>query len=395
MSFPIDQIRARTPGCHDKIFVNSAGASLVSSSLIEISKKYLDQEADIGGYDVMANHYDAFSEFYKEAANLIGAKARNMAFAISATDAYSKVLYSFDWKPSDVILTTKDDYVSNIISFIHIHRRYGTSIEFVDTTEQGDIDYDDLRIKLDRFQPTLFALTHIPTSAGTIHDAERAGAICAESDCYYLLDACQSIGQIEVNVEKIQCDFLTVTGRKFLRGPRGTGFLYVSDQILDQNMGPLCIDLAGSVWNEETSFEFGPEAKRFEYWEKNYSNFFGLTQAIREINEIGIREIERYNTTLSQYYRSALTEIEGLKIYDHGSRKGNIITWKIAGYSQQEIAEYFSKHRVFYSFSNKSSALYDMNRKGEEWVVRFSPHYFNTMEEGDRLQEIIAGLPKK
>lgn len=390
MDFSINQIRQNTPGCLDKIFINSAGSSLMSKEVVQISKDYMDMEADIGGYDVMANHYEDFNLFYLEASKLINANPRNMAFAISATDAYSKVLYSFKWTEKDVILTTKDDYVSNIISFIHINRRFGSQIKFVDCLDSGDLDYEDLARKLEQYKPTIFALTHIPTSAGTIHDAEKAGEICANFDTYYLLDACQSIGQLDVDVRKIKCDFLTVTGRKFLKAPRGTGFLYVANHILDTDMGPLCIDLAGSTWDSETSFKFGSEAKRFEFWEKNYSNFLGLTQAIREINEIGIEKIAAYNKMLSGYFRNELEQVDGLKIYDHGSLKGNIITWKIPGLKQSEISKLFHERRVIFSFSSNTSALYDLNKKGEEWLVRFSPHFFNTTEEADQVGEILS-----
>ena len=388
MNFPIEKVRSATPGCHDKLFVNSAGSSLISQKVIDISKEYLDQEADIGGYDVMEARAKDFSFFYSEVAKLINATPKNIAFAISATDAYSKVLYSFNWTEKDVILTTTDDYVSNIISFLHIKRRYGSKIVFVENLENGDLDYEDLDKKLEEFQPTIFALTHIPTSSGIIHDAARAGAICSKYDSYFLLDACQSIGQIKLDVQTIKCDFLTVTGRKFLRGPRGTGFLFVADHILETQIGPLCIDLAGSVWESEDSFTFGADAKRFEYWERNYSNLLGLTQAIREINEIGIENIEKYNRLLNDTLRGNLADIKGLELFDYGSKQGNIVTFIVHGKSQKEHSQYLRENRIFGSFTRSSSALIDMKSKGHEWLIRLSPHFFNSTAE----MEKIAGL---
>ena len=390
MKFPIDQVRKDTPGCQDKLFFNSAGSSLISKQVLAVSIEYMTEEAHEGGYDLMTERGRDFQEFYKESAKLIGAKPANMAFCTSATDAYAKVIYSFDWTSDDVILTTKDDYVSNLLTFINIKNRYGTTLEFVETLSSGDLDLDDLRTKLETLKPKLFAMTHMPTSSGIIYDAAELGRICNESDTFFLLDACQTVGQIDVNINDLHCDFLSVTGRKFLRGPRGTGFLYVSDKVLETDMVPLSLDLAGNEWTTEESFSVGSEAKRFEFWERNYSNLLGLTQSIKEINELGINNISQYNQDISSYMREKLNAINGIKQFDRGANIGSIVTWKHEQKSLLEHQQILASNRIYYSLASTRSALIDLNSKEEEWLIRFSPHYFNTREEVDQMYKILA-----
>jgi selenocysteine lyase/cysteine desulfurase len=385
--FPIFDVRQGTSAVNKHLFFNSAGSSLPSDKSINIIKDYIDKEAVIGGYDLMAKEHDAFQEFYSEVAKLIKAKSHNIAFATSATSAFSQALYSINWVSGDVILTSKLEYASNILSILRIKERYGIEIQYVDCQDDGLIDMNALESSLKKYQPKVFLLTHIPTNTGVIQDAKTAGALCKEYDCIYILDACQSIGQLNVDVNLLQCDFLSVTGRKFLRGPRGSGFLFVSDKIISQNSAPICIDLAGANWTSANSYEFHNNARRWELWEKNYSTLLGLTQSIREINDLGIENIEQYNNKLQTYFRSVLQSIDGIHLVEESDSNCCIITWRYKNASRSELSEILNKCEVIYSMAMKESALVDMNKKGIDWAVRFSPHYFNTESEIDVFKE--------
>lgn len=385
----IQQIRNDTPACQDKIFLNSAGASLMPHKVLESMQDYLKHEEKLGGYKVAELRKEEIESFYKEVATLINAEAHQIAFTFSATEAYAKALSSIPFQPEDVILTSNDDYVSNQINFISLKQRFKLNIIRVNNKPNGDLDLNDLEQKIQKHHPILVAITHVPTNSGLVQDVAGVGNICARHQVLYLLDACQSVGQFSVDVKEIQCDFMSVTGRKFLRGPRGTGFLYVSDKVLSQNYAPLFIDLRGAEWTSSDQFQMIESAKRFESWEIPYASLIGLKEAVKYANDLGIEHIEAYNQRLMHQLRDRLVSIVGVKLFDQGSRTCNILTFQKEGKSLDQIKDSLDAHHVFYSTTSKSSALIDFEKKGIDWVVRLSSHYFNTIEEMDKVADII------
>ncbi len=380
-NFPIAAIRSQCTSIEKNLFFNSAGSSLPSDKSIEVIIDFIKRESQIGGYKLMAEEHERFEEFYAETAILLNTKPKNIAFSQSATLAMSQALYSIDWQKGDVILTSNLEYVSNVLSLIRLKDTFGLEIKYVDSDEYGLIDMNKLESAMKAYKPKALVLTHIPTNTGVVQDAITTGDICEKHQCIYLLDACQSLGHIKVDVSEIKCDFLSATGRKYLRAPRGTGFLYVSDRFVNSNKAPICIDLAGANWTGKSSYEFHKNAKRWEMWEKNYSNLLGLTQAIKEINSLGIDNISSYNDDLQNHYRDTLKNMNGVEIMDSNRNNCCIITWKYKDMSRNKTIELVDKCGVIYSLAMKESAFIDMDKKGFDWAIRFSPHYFNTIEE--------------
>ncbi|HXB43123.1 MAG TPA: aminotransferase class V-fold PLP-dependent enzyme, partial [Puia sp.] len=266
----ITKIRKDTPGCVDKIFLNSAGSSLPPKSVVEKSVGYLQFEQEVGGYEAAFLRAEEIDTFYKETATLLHCKPANIAFAYNATDAYARALSAIAFKSGDYIVSTNDDYISNQIAFLSLQKRFGVRLLRANNLDNGDIDLTHLEELILGFLPVLVAVTHIPTNSGLVQQVEEIGKICKKYDVWYLLDACQSVGQREVDVEKIGCDFLSATGRKFLRGPRGTGFLYVADSIINEKLEPLFIDMRGADWIKADEYLIQMDAKRFELWEFSY-----------------------------------------------------------------------------------------------------------------------------
>ena len=385
----IDQIRLDTLGCHNKIFFNSAGSSLMPNIVMQKMQEYALNEEQEGGYEWAAKSTHQISAFYTETAKLLNCKPENIALMFNATDAYSKALSSVPFAVGDVILTTNDDYVSNQLSFISLKKRFGISILRCKNLPNGDLDFDDFEHLVKTQYPKLVAVTHVPTSSGLIQDVEKVGEICNKYDVLFLLDACQSVGQIVVDVQKIKCDFLSATGRKFLRGPRGTGFLYVSDKVIQQKLEPLFIDLKGASWTSESTYEVIMNAKRFEEWEFSHTNLVGLTEAIRYANEIGIDKIQERNALLCATLRENLAKILDIKVLDNGTNLSSIITFYVDGCELQTLCDFLKKHHVYHSVVYKEFALLDLTKKGIDWAIRFSPHYFNTFEE---IETVVAVL---
>lgn len=386
----VEQIRADTPGCTDTLFLNSAGSSLMPESVVQTMKDYLDQEARWGGYEVARQRADDLEEFYAEAAHLINASPQQIAYVYHATDAYSRALSAVPLSSGDTILTTNDDYISNQIAFLSLQKRWGVQIVRARNLPGGDLDLDDVERQIQTHHPKLVAVTHVPTNSGLIQPAEAIGAICRKHGCWYLLDACQSVGQLPVDAEAIGCDFLSATGRKFLRGPRGSGFLYVSERVIQEKLEPLFIDMRGADWVEPDDYRIRMSAQRFETWEQSYVSLIGLTEALRYANQIGMANIDEYNQRLSQQLRAGIANIPSLRGLDRGSQLASIVTFTQPDTPLGQMEARLKENKVLYSVSTADSALIDFARKGATWAIRLSPHYFNTNKEIETVLDILS-----
>lgn len=385
----IDIIRQDIRGLSDgKIFLNNAGSSLMPIQVVDSMIDYLQQEEQAGGYEVANRNAELLENFYDETARLINAKSSNIAFTTSATDAYVKALSSIVFKEGDVIITTVDDYISNQITFISLQKKLNVKIIRTKNLADNELDLEDLENLIKKHTPKLVAITHIPTNSGLIQDVEGVGKICKKYNILYLVDACQSVGQMFIDVEKIGCDFLTATGRKFMRGPRGTGFLYVSDRILEQNYAPLLLDMRGAHWSEYDDYELFKTAKRFEHWEISYASLLGFTEALKYANHIGTHAIEHYNKGLSERLRENLKN-SGFQIWDKGNNLSSIITFCGPDGDLENIQNVLKENNVFFSVTYKNSALIDFTNKNIHGIVRLSPHYFNTVEEIEKVSELL------
>jgi len=388
----LNKIREETPHCKDKIFLNSAGASLMPNPVVNRIKSYLDEEVKYGGYDTYSRYEEEINQFYTAAGQLLNCSAKNIAFAFNATDAFAQALFSIPFDKGDVILTTDDDYVSNHAQFYMSYQRFGVQTIRINTLESGELDLMHLERLIREHHPKMVSVTHVPTNTGKVQDVEAVGKICEQYGTIYMVDACQSIGQMPIDVQKIKCDFLCVTGRKFLRGPRGTGFLYISDRILEREVAPLRIDAWSADWIAPNQFEYHPEAQRYEVFEQSYACTLGLKEAMQYANDLGVENIYRHNQTLLSRLRANLLEIADIQIMDQGDHLVNILTFQKTGIDQSRHEEVLRKNKVYYSIAFRGSALIDFDKKGETWAIRLSPHYFNTIEEMDLVAEIVREI---
>nr|WP_314491133.1 aminotransferase class V-fold PLP-dependent enzyme [uncultured Chryseobacterium sp.] len=384
----IKKVRQDTKGLSDKIFLNSAGSSLMPGIVVKSMIDYLLQEEQLGGYETANRNADLLEEFYQETAKLINSKASNIAATNSATDAFAKAMSSIVFKDGDCIITTADDYVSNQIAFISLQKKMNIRIIRMKNLPDHELDLEDLENLIKTYHPRLVAVTHIPTNSGLIQNVEAVGDICSQYNILYLVDACQSVGQMPVDVEKIKCDFLTATGRKFLRGPRGTGFLYVSDRVLEQQYAPVFLDMSGAKWSEYNDYQLFKTAKRFEHFETSYASLSGFTEAVKYANTVGLDHIKDYNKKLSEKLRENLQN-SGFKILDRGNRLSSIVTFCSADRDLENIQKVLKEHNILFSVSYKFAALIDFTDKNVDGAIRFSPHYFNTMEEIEEVSGIL------
>src|SRR3989454_1174837 len=226
--------RRETPGCRDRIHLNNAGAALMPQAVLQAVTGHLEREAAIGGYEAEDEAEPKVRETYELLGRVVGAAARNMAIVENATVAFSQAMSAFDFQPGDRIVTTRADYPSNQLTYLSLARRAGVETVRADDLPEGGVDPASVRRLARHARTRLVALSWVPTNSGLVQDAGAVGEVCAELGVPYLIDACQAVGQLAVDVAALRCDFLAGTGRKFLRGPRGIGFLYVSDRVLDR-----------------------------------------------------------------------------------------------------------------------------------------------------------------
>lgn len=384
----IEQYREDTPGCREKIHFNNAGASLTPSSVVEAQKQYLDLESVTGGYEASDMQTSEIKKFYETMGRLTNSSAKNIAFTSSATNSFARALSCIPFEKGDSILIANEDYISNQLAFLSLQQRLGIRLLRAESLPEGGVDLDSMKRLMDQHHPRLVSISHIPTNSGLIQPVEAAGKLCKERNILYLVDGCQSIGQMPIDVSMIHCDFFTGTFRKFLRGPRGTGFLYVSDNILQQDLWPLYIDMRGAEWKEADSFQLREDAHRFEDWEIPYSLLMGCGASAEYALRVGLDEIQERNAFLCDKIRTNLADL-GLKTLDRGKRLSSIITVAIPGKDSSTVLKSLRSKNINTSIASRSSAVIDFDAKGVSWALRISPHYYNTEEE---IEILIHGI---
>ena len=381
----IDIHRNQTPGCKGKIHFNNAGASLMPQSVIDSMVEYINLEAMIGGYEAADKKSIEIAGFYESAGQLLNCSAKNIAFTSSATNSFARALSCIPFQEGDSILLANEDYISNQIAFLSLQKRFKLKILRAKSLRTGGVDVEDMKRLMDIHHPKLVSLTHIPSNTGLVQPVEEVGTCCEERNIYYLVDGCQSVGQIPVDVQKIRCDFFSATMRKFLRGPRGAGFLYVSDKIINQKLEPLFIDMRGADWISVDEYSPCMDARRFEEWELPYALVLGSKAAIAYANNLGLEKIKERNTYLCNRVRKGISEIRGLRLLDIGPELSSIITVEIKGQNSQDVLQGLRNENINTSVGYRSFALIDFAAKDVEWALRISPHYYNTEEEVDIL----------
>ena len=386
----VDRLRQDTPGTGEVIHLNNAGSALPPRQVTHAVLDYLREESVRGGYETAAAHAGRIAGVHDSIARLLGADAGDISVTDSATRSWQAVFYALRFGPGDRILTCRSEYASNAIAYLQIARRTRAVVEVVEDDETGQLDVTDLERRLDD-RVKLIAITHVPTQGGLVNPAEEVGAIADRAGIPYLLDACQSAGQLDLDVRRLRCDALSATGRKYVRGPRGTGFLYVHPRLRDR-LEPAMLDLHSATWTAPGTYEVAPDGRRFETWERNYGLVLGLGAAVEYAQHVGLRAIEERVTALAARLRADLSQISGVTVHDQGKRKCGIVTFSVAGVEATDVRDQLSGAKVNTSVSHRTSYQYDQEVRHLPDLVRASVHYYNTEDELRTLTGTVERL---
>lgn len=390
----IQALRDATPGCAERIHLNNAGSSLLTETVLDAQVEYLRFEAVVGGYEAADARQAQIAGSYEAVAALIGARPSEIAMVENATVAWNQAFHSLRLGPGDRVITAEADYGANFITYLQAAQRNGVDIAIAASDAEGGTDPASVEALVND-KTELIAITHAPTNGGLVNPAAEIGAVAQAAGVPYLLDACQSVGQLDLDVETIGCDFLSATGRKYLRGPRGTGFLYASERILervgDELVEPAMLDHHGADWTGLDTYRVRADARRFENWEFNYASLVGLGQAATEASAIGMGRIQARVEALADYLRAGIADL-GLPVFDLGRQRCGLVTTALADVDAFGVKAELANHGINVSTSTPNSTLVDATRRGLPPVVRLSVHYYNTESELDTTIAVLAGL---
>lgn len=394
----IDLLRQQTPACQDLIHFNNAGAALSPRPVTEAVLHHLMLEQQIGGYEAADSSIDAQENFYHAFGRLLNCSPREIAYAENATRAWTLLLHAIPFESGDRILTGQSEYAGNYLALMHLAKTRHVRIDVVENDHNGQLSLQALKQKIDT-DVRLIALTHVPSQSGVIHPAAEVGKLARRHKIFYLLDACQSAGQLKLDVNEIGCDMLTGSGRKYLRGPRGTGFMYVRHGILDY-LEPTSIDQHSATWTHRDAYSLREDARRFEIWEQFIAGKIGLGVAADYANKLGGEAIESRISELAGRLRSRLSDLPSVQVHEQGGNvggnvgghAGGIVTFNCAQLAASALQQKLRDLRINTSVVRRQNMLLDTGKRDLPDINRASVHYYNTDDEIERFCETLKKL---
>ena len=386
----VDRARAETPGCTNVLHFNNAGAALPPQPVLDAQIHHLRREAEIGGYEAADEALPKLQATYAAVARMLNCDPDEIALVENATRAWDMAFYAMPFEPGDRILTSQAAYASNHIACLQVAERTGAEVEVIPSDDTGQIDLDRLAGRLDD-RVRLIALTHVPTNGGLVNPAAEVGALATDAGVPLLLDACQSAGQMPLDVEALGCTMLSATGRKYLRGPRGTGFLYVQRDWIERLEPPL-LDLHAATWTAPDTYEIRPDAKRFETWESHVAGQVALGVAVEYALDWGLTAIRDRVQALAAALRTELASIPGVTVDDVGREKCGIATFHTDSTEASPLHAALRERNMNTSVSTPNSTRLDAEARDLPDLVRASVHYYNTEAEIGRFAAALRDV---
>ncbi len=392
MVFDTKLARQDTPGCLGVVHLHHSGSALMPTPVIDAYRGHIELETVRGGYEAEEEAKEKLNGVYSSIARMINCSANEIALTESATVSWNAVFYGIaqTFSSGDRILTSKSEYVSNMIAYFQVAERTGVQVEVVPDDANGQLDVRALESMINN-RVRLISVTHVPTHNGLVNPINEIGEIASDYNIPYIVDACQSAGQMPLDVVQIGCDALSATGRKFLRGPRGTGFLYVREQMLEK-FPPVTLDLHAATWTGPQTYELQPGARRYEMFESNIAARIGLGAAVDYAMSWGLADIYSRIRFLADRLREQLSLIDGVTLRDKGKEKCGIVTFTLDGFDAEEFQLLMRKKNINVGVSKRNCALTDLDEWGVGSLIRSPVHYYNSDDEIDFFVNEVKNL---
>lgn len=390
-SADIARLRRETPGARQRIHLDNAGAALMPDRVVHALHAHIELETRLGGYVAQEKVQADLEKSYESTARLLGARPDEIAYLSSATDAWDRAFYSLRLNRGDKIITAFNEYCSNFVAFLHRAQKDGVSIIVIDRDDSSALDLKALEARIDQ-QVKLIAISHVPSSSGQINPVAAVGRIARAHGIPYLLDACQSVGQLPVNVDDIGCDMLTGTARKFLRGPRGTGFLYIRRSFLAE-LDPVMLTNQAAGWTTADSYSLREDARIMEAWERNVAAQLALGAAADYLLELGIDRVAGRTAALTRYLRNGLAALKTVIPTDPGPDLCAIVTFQHRTHAPDVVKKMMEQQKIAVQVSSVDHTRLDLDARGISKTIRVSPHYYNTEDEINRFLKALDALP--
>jgi cysteine desulfurase/selenocysteine lyase len=388
MTIDLDAVRTDTPACHRGVFLDSAGSSLPPVQVLDEVINHLHREAEIGGYRAADERFEDLEAGYGVLASALGCEPDEVAFTDSATRSWLAVFDAIPLSSGDRILVTEAEYAGQAIPLLRRAEESGAVLETIPSDDTGAVDVAALRSMLDE-RVKLVSLVHVPTNGGLVNPVTPVVEAAHSVGALVMLDACQSAGQVDLT--GLDADIVTGTGRKWLRGPRGTGFLVVRRPALSR-LRPRQVDLHSGEWVAPDRYELRSDARVFELWESNIADRLGLIAAFRYALDLGLDAIESAVRDRGEHLRAGLAELPGVTVHDLGAKRCGLVTFAVDGVPAEQVRDGLRERGVTTTVSTVTSTQYDMTRRGLTEVVRASPHYFVSPAQLDEAVAAVAAL---
>jgi cysteine desulfurase / selenocysteine lyase len=378
-----------------KNYLNNAGAGIMSTKTYEVIINYLKLEREIGAYHAAAKSKTLSDNFYINAAKLINANSPSeIAYMDSASRGWNMIVYGTPLKKGDTILTLSSEFGTNLITLFNYAKLNDFKVCVIKCDINGSFLIEEIENKL-KEGAKLIAISHAVAHGSIINPVEEIGKLAKKYGAYYIVDGCQTVGQIKVDVQSIQCDAYMTTGRKWLCGPRGTGFLYVKSS---SQMRTTQLDLASAdlIFDDNLNLiriEVRNDAKQFELWEKSFANLLGLSSAIEECLESKIEVISVKIQELSNKLRFAASSNENIKLIGKTISLSGILGFYLDDYSKESyVQNEFDKFDLRISTMSDWDCPMHFPKNGANKIFRLSPHFYTDNDTIEKACEIISKI---
>ena len=368
---------------------NNAGSSKPFNVVNKEIKSFLEIEKNYGGYYAVFKYKKKINTFYNNLSKLINCKKKEISFLTSTTLAWNLFFNSLKIDQNQNILIFENEYGSNLIYYKN--KRH--NIKIVNIKKNGKVCFEDLKKKINK-NTKVVSLCHVASQCGNRIEVEKIFNYIKQlfPQIICVLDACQSIGQIEVDVKKINCDVLVGSGRKYLRGPRGTGFIYINDKIREK-INPMILDMKNAeIIGDKIKIN---KSNIFENFEFSPSLQLGFSKAIERVNNYGIKKIEQNIICKSKYFRNKLENFHQITFFENIDTLTGINTLKIKGIDSLQIYTYLLSKKILCSVTKSSSSLLYFQKLKVKDLLRISFHQYNSYDDIKYLVKCLIDLIKK